>query len=135
MQTLAPPTTPNRWTSADGLKRVGAFLLAVFVAATVAQAQDFDQPPINYSSGTPDNAVSRLDARLASGAATLSYEAGFGYLRSLLGELKLPQSSQMLVFSKTSLQRHRISPQAPRSIYFNDDVYVGFCQGGEVLEV
>jgi hypothetical protein len=40
-----------------------------------------------------------------------------------------------LVFSKTSLQRHRITPSAPRSLYFNDDTYVGFCQDGEVLEV
>ena len=39
------------------------------------------------------------------------------------------------MFSKTSLQRHRISPRTPRSLYFNDDVYVGFCQQGEVLEV
>jgi len=41
----------------------------------------------------------------------------------------------MLVFSKTSLQRHRISPRTPRAIYFNDDVYVGYCRSGEVLEI
>jgi hypothetical protein len=41
----------------------------------------------------------------------------------------------MLVFSKTSLQRHRIAPHTPRAVYFNDDVYVGFCQNGDVLEV
>jgi hypothetical protein len=41
----------------------------------------------------------------------------------------------MLVFSKTSLQRHRISPHTPRALYFSDDVYVGFCQRGDVLEV
>ena len=47
----------------------------------------------------------------------------------------MPVSSQMLVFSKTSLQRQRISPRHPRALYFNDDVYVGFCQGGDVLEI
>ena len=41
----------------------------------------------------------------------------------------------MLVFSKTSLQRDRISPRTPRAVYFNDDLYVGFCRLGEVLEV
>jgi hypothetical protein len=41
----------------------------------------------------------------------------------------------MLVFSQTSLQRHRISPETPRAIYFNDDVYVGFCVSGDVIEI
>ena len=41
----------------------------------------------------------------------------------------------MLVFTKTSLQRHRIGPATPRALYFNDDVYVGFCQKGDVIEV
>ena len=44
-------------------------------------------------------------------------------------------SSQMLVFSKTSLQRDRIAPRTPRALYFNDDVYIGFCRLGEVMEV
>lgn len=39
------------------------------------------------------------------------------------------------MFSKTSLQRSRIGPKTPRALYFNDDVTVGFCQKGEVLEV
>jgi hypothetical protein len=33
------------------------------------------------------------------------------------------------------LQRHRIAPRTPRALYFSDDVYVGFCQGGDVLEI
>jgi len=35
-----------------------------------------------------------------------------------------------LVFSRTSLQRHRISPDNPRAIYFSDDMYVGWVPGG-----
>ncbi len=38
------------------------------------------------------------------------------------------------MFSKTSFQRTRIAPESPRAIWFNDDVYVGFVQGAEVLE-
>jgi hypothetical protein len=53
----------------------------------------------------------------------------------VLAELKIPISSQTLVFSKTSLQRERIKPGAPRALYFNDDMYVGFCQNGPLVEV
>ncbi|OYW19195.1 MAG: hypothetical protein B7Z55_09345 [Planctomycetales bacterium 12-60-4] len=53
----------------------------------------------------------------------------------VLEELDVRASSQVLVFSKTSLQRQFISPRTPRALYYNDDVYIGFCQNGEVLEV
>jgi hypothetical protein len=53
----------------------------------------------------------------------------------LLRALDVPESSQLLVFSKTSLQREFISPAAPRAIYFNDDVMVGFCLDGRLLEL
>jgi hypothetical protein len=98
-------------------------------------AVDLDREPINYSTAPPHNAVERLQERLDAGQAKLSYEEGTGYLRSLLRELKVPLSSQMLVFSKTSLQRQRINPRTPRAIYFGDDAYVGFCQKGDLLEV
>ncbi len=98
-------------------------------------ASDIEGPPIHYSRTTDDNRVSRLIARLTSGEINLIREPRFGYLRSVLRELGVPESSQTLVFSKTSLQRQRIGPRAPRAIYFNDDVYVGFCQNGDVLEV
>jgi hypothetical protein len=49
--------------------------------------------------------------------------------------LNVPKSSKVLVFSKTSLQRERIRPKTPRAIYFNDDVHVGFCLRGDVLEI
>jgi hypothetical protein len=39
------------------------------------------------------------------------------------------------VFSKTSLQTDFISPTAPRAIYFNDDLYVGWVQDGPLMEI
>ena len=106
------------------------------VAAIVpVQAQDFDREPIEYSKRSGDNRVSQLMAELQSGKKTLKHEPGIGYLRSLLAELQVPESSQTLVFSKTSLQRQRISPATPRALYFSDDTYVGFCRDGDVLEV
>jgi hypothetical protein len=79
--------------------------------------------------------VSRLIERVKTFETKLTHEDRFGYLRSLLAELNVPTESQMLVFTKTSLQRQRISPRTPRALYFNDDVYVGFCQDGDLLEI
>ncbi|MFN0018576.1 MAG: hypothetical protein ACKVP0_09975 [Pirellulaceae bacterium] len=109
-------------------------LLVLGSVATTA-GDDFDREPISYSTRQPDNRVSKLIAELQSGKKSLKREPHFGYLRSLLTELQVPQSSQMLVFSKTSLQRHRIAPSTPRALYFSDDTYIGFCQDGEVLEI
>jgi hypothetical protein len=100
-----------------------------------AAAQEFEREPIRYGQSEPDNRVSQLIDRLERGEARLDYEPHLGYLRSLLTELEAPVSSQMLVFSKTSLQRQRISPRTPRALYFSDDVYVGFCQQGDVIEL
>jgi hypothetical protein len=111
-----------------------AMVVASFGVAAGLQADDFDREPINYTTSTPDNHVSRLQQRLDLGTAALKFDGERGYLRSVLDELRISPSTQMLVFSKTSLQRQRIAPTHPRAIYFNDEVYVGFCQAGEVLE-
>jgi hypothetical protein len=105
------------------------------LSGTNAAADEYDGAPIYYTTAEPENAVSRLQGRLDTGSVELKYEDHFGYLRSVLSALEVPESSQMLVFSKTSLQSRRIWPQKPRAIYFSDDVYVGFCQAGDVIEV
>jgi hypothetical protein len=104
-------------------------------AVAAARAADLEAEPIRYTTAAPDNAVARLQERLAAGRASLTYEPGQGYLRSLLRELAVPVSSQVLVFSKTSLQRQRIGPHSPRAVYFNDEVYVGYCRRGDVMEI
>lgn len=96
----------------------------------------FAGPPINYRS--PANLrdpVTRLNQRLGRGEVRLSYDSRHGYLPSVLELLKIPVSSQALVFSKTSLQLDHISPSTPRAIDFNDDVYVARVVGGKSLEV
>ncbi|HEX3149043.1 MAG TPA: hypothetical protein VHR66_13260 [Gemmataceae bacterium] len=105
------------------------------VLAAVARADDFDRPPIDYETATPHNVVTQLQQRIDAGQVKVPFVDEFGYLPAVLKELNLPRSSQMLVFSKTSLQRDRISPRTPRALYFNDDVYVGFCRLGNVMEV
>ena len=108
---------------------------AVCALALPATATDIYQPPINYETAPADNAVTRLQKQLATGQKKLTFEDDRGYLKSVLAALDVPESSQVLVFSKTSLQRSRITPKTPRAIYFNDDVYIGFCLRGDVMEV
>ncbi len=112
-------------------------LLAGLVALTGGGVlgQEIERAPINYSEATPKNAVEELKAKLAAGTAKLEYEPEHGYLRSLLKAFDIPESSQVLVFSKTSLQRERISPKTPRGVYFTDDVMIGFCLRGRVIEI
>lgn len=120
--------------------RAGRVIRPLLVGVSIWMAgpvfgQDIERDPINYSAATPRNVVSELQDRIAAGETKLSFEPEHGYLRSVLRELDVPESSQVLVFSKTSLQRERISPKTPRAIYFNDDVMVGFCLRGNVIEL
>jgi hypothetical protein len=79
--------------------------------------------------------VALLQAEIAAGRRTLAHDSAHGYLPALLAALEIPVSSQVLVFSRTSLQTDRIAPWTPRALYFNDDVYVGFVQESPFLEV
>ncbi len=94
-----------------------------------------DHPAIQYMQQPPDDAVTRLGKRIESGAVKLDYApGGLGYLPSVLKALGVNVDSQVLVFSKTSFQSSKISPRAPRALYFDDEVSVGFVQDGDVLE-
>jgi len=92
----------------------------------------FSEEPINYRS-TVHDPVAELQRRIDRGEVKLEYEPQHGYLRSVLENLSIPINSQTLVFSKTSFQYKKISPQTPRALYF-DDVYVGQVHDGKVLE-
>lgn len=95
----------------------------------------FDEDTIHYSKVDATGPVARLQQRIDTGEAHLKFDPESGYLLSVLDALKIPRSSQMLVFSKTSFQRERISPQTPRALFFNDDVYVGFIPGAPLMEI
>lgn len=108
----------------------------LFLLSTEACAQlSFERPPINYSATPSSDNVAQLIEKLESGQAELPPDNSHGYLKPLLDYLEIPVSSQVLVFSKTSLQRHRITRTSPRAVYFNDEVYVGWVQQGDVLEI
>lgn len=95
----------------------------------------FSEEPINYRTAPVSDPVYKLQQRLDRGEVKLTYEPGRGYLKSVLEMLDVPISSQSLAFSKTSFQYRKISPQTPRALYFNDDVYVGWVKDGKALEL
>ncbi len=118
-------------------RKVGGLMAVLLLAASVpaVRGADIEMEPIRYSQAAPDNPVSRLQQRIDAGQTPLAYEPTFGYLRSLLRALRVPEASQTLVFSKTSFQRERIGPQTPRAVYFGDEAYVGYCRHGDLLEI
>ena len=101
----------------------------------VSSSDGLDDEPINYSTTPSQDPVAKLQERLEKGEVKLARDPNRGYLPAVLKALGIPYSSQMLVFSKTSFQRDRIAPSAPRAIYFDDTTYIGWVQGGPVLEI
>jgi len=106
-------------------------LLIAFATGARAQSEDYEQAPIKYSDSTPNDAVTKLQARLNSREFAFSGSEREA-VNAVLRELKVPVESQLLVFSKTSVQRVRISPRNPRALYFSDNCYVGWVPGGLV---
>jgi hypothetical protein len=95
----------------------------------------FDEDTIAYGRTEADGPVPRLKKQIEKGKVKLKFEPEHGFLLALLRELKIDTNSQMLVFSKTSFQRERISPNNPRAIYFNESAYIGYVHGSPMLEV
>jgi hypothetical protein len=91
----------------------------------------YERAPILYHETEPDNRVTRLVAE-AQKEGFLSRGTDREILLELLDRLEVPIESQVLVFSKTSAQNSRIAPHTPRAIYFSDDIYIGWVQGGEI---
>src|SRR5215218_6910271 len=70
-------------------------------------------PAIDYDRPTLD-VVADLIRKIEDGTVRLRFDGNGGYLRSVLDALRVPVESQSVVFSKTSLQQHYISPANPR---------------------
>src|SRR5215213_6093820 len=105
------------------MNRSYIILLTMLLIAPAARAEDadYERAPINYSASTPNDPVAQLIKRIERGETSPQWTPRLGYLPWLLKELNIPASSQGLVFSRTSLQRNKISPRTPRAIYYGDD--------------
>ncbi len=124
--------------------RLCAGAVALVVCFAAARAEDFqgsthalpfEEEAIHYSAQTPADPVALLQGRIDRGEVKLRWDESFGYLHAILETLGVAKESQMLVFSKTSLQRRFISPQNPRALYYNDDTYIGYIPGAPMMEI
>lgn len=113
---------------------IGLYLLLGSQSSLPAQAQlDFwDRAPIHYSDTPATDRLAKLAADLESGAARYEGSGGLDRLHFVLKALDVPPESQVLVFSKTSLQNPLIEPGNPRALFFSENAYVGYVPGGAI---
>jgi hypothetical protein len=128
-------------TQVSSVQRWAATAAAVAIAGSALAQLDgsmvpIEHPAIEYRTAPPANPVADLQQRMEDGAAELAYDPrpGIGYLPAILRELDVPVESQLLVYSKTSLQQRLITPERPRALYFNDAIAVGAVHDG-VIEI
>lgn len=92
-------------------------------------------PAVGYAGNATHNPVARLLEKLRRNELQLVSTSPRGYFDSVLAALDIDASSQLLVFSRTSLQASYISSRTPRAIYFNDNTYAGWVQGSDTFEI
>jgi hypothetical protein len=122
------------------MRFLNVFLLLSLLGASVMAAEsayrvmDFRAAPHNYNEHVPKDRFAMLLKQIDKGEFQPDTSSDQALLRSLLQGLKVPVSSQMLLFSASSLQSEIINPRNPRALFFNEDTYVGYVPGG-VLEI
>ena len=110
---------------------IGLAVTAAWAELPEAFEGSTDHPAIGYSQPAHDP-VSELNQKIQEGKVELKYDKTAGYLRSVLEALGIPIESQIVAYSKTSVQSQRINPKNPRTLFFNDSVVVGWVNGGFV---
>ena len=107
-------------------------LLCAAAALPEPDYRELDRPPHEYHTRQPRDRFTRLKADLESGRLALDRSSEKAFVISLLGALEIPVTSQMLVFSTTSLQLRLITPSNPRALFFNEEIYIGWVPGGRI---
>jgi hypothetical protein len=92
----------------------------------------FREAPHRYLEQEPRDRFAALRKQVEAGRAELDTRDDKAFLASVLKALDVPESSQLLVFSASSLQSEIINPRNPRALYFNEDTYVGWVPGGKL---
>lgn len=128
---MRPPCSTNRWRRSVAL----VCWAAAFAPADAQEREPYLGAPIHYEDAARTDPVAELLAEMARGERALAWDERRGWLPGLLEALDIPLESQVLVFSKTSLQADRISPTTPRALYFNDEVVLGWIPGSPLMEV
>jgi hypothetical protein len=118
-----------------------AVVVSVALAAAAMTAQEdwhgvlHQHPSVDYLGHPTTDRIAALNTALAGGSRTLRRDARTGYLRPVLDALGLSIDSQLLVFSKTGVQRAFTSPHNPRALFFDSAVVVGYIPGAPLLEI
>ncbi|MDF1753446.1 MAG: hypothetical protein P1U89_11775 [Verrucomicrobiales bacterium] len=111
---------------------IGFAVLLLWVGVVAALEPSYEQAPTLYSETEPVTPLTVIRDRIRNGEDLLSGKSSEEILVKLLKLLEVPVESQVLVYSKTSAQNSRISPDRPRAIYFSDNAYVGWVQFGNI---
>jgi hypothetical protein len=112
-----------------------------FAALSSSRAQEsrdgalHEHPAIQYASRATTDPVARLNQTLEQRGRSFPRDARTGYLLPLLNALGISPESQLLVFSKTGVQRAYTGPQTPRALFFNESVVVGYVPEGPAIEL
>jgi len=115
---------------------ISVLALTTAMPAVAQLVYDAEYPLMGYGKTAPSDAFSQLMQQLQQSGAKLPHDAaGRGYLDGILAALNIDPSSQVLVFSKSSLKQRFIEPTNPRSLFFTDDIYVGFVPGSTSVEI
>ena len=94
-----------------------------------------EHPAIQYASRPTTDRVAKLNSALTAGERSLSRDPRTGYLLPVLQALGVPLESQLLVFSKTGVQRAYTGPRTPRALFYDQSVAVGYVPGAPLLEL
>ncbi len=113
-----------------------AGLIGISLSPTVSAqlSSAYEESPISYSDTETANRADMLALAIQAIPGRQLPQNGQQAVHRLLDEFSVPVESQVLVFTKTSLQRDHIRPGNPRAIYFSDDTYLGYVPGG-ILEL
>lgn len=118
------------------IRLAAAALATFFPVLATASDEAFELPPINYSKTEPTDRIARLRDDLKAGRIALDAKLPEkAFVGELLKALEIPAASQVLVFSKTSLQNSHINPRQPRALYFSEDIYFGWSHGSDKYEI
>jgi hypothetical protein len=124
----------STWACSTALKWAFSLLLGTVLVHSIFGEESFGLDR-EAPSTQPSAIVTELQRRLTSNQIQLDWHDRHGFLEGVLRLFDIPQSSQLLVFSKTSQLREHITPHSPRALYFNDDAYVAWVPGTPHIEI
>jgi hypothetical protein len=94
-----------------------------------------EHPSIQYAIRPTKDRVAKLNQALTKNKESLQRDTRTGYLLPVLKALGVPVESQLLVFSKTGVQRAYTGPRNPRAIFFDESVVVAYVPGAPAIEL